>query len=103
MLLFKAMNVIEVSSQEVRFPAAAVQALERHDVVAVTHYGRRRHVVLSEDQFALIAPLLELLEEDARVPSELFMSNDDMRLERELAEDRASTEGENALIAAAID
>ncbi len=97
------MNVLEVSAQEIRLPASAVKALDQHTVVAVTHYGRRRHVILSEEQFELISPLLELLAEDARVPFELLMSRDDALLERALAEDRDPSDGEEALIAAALD
>jgi hypothetical protein len=91
-------NVVEVRSQEVRLPAEAVDALERHGVVAVTHYGRRRHVVLTDESFALVAPLLELLEQGARVPAELLMTTEDIALERALAEDREPSAAEEAII-----
>jgi hypothetical protein len=88
----------EVRAQDVRLPARAVEALERNEVVAVTHYGRRRHVVLSEERFSLVAPLLEALAAGAAVPSELLMTADDIALERALADDREPDEAEQALI-----
>ena len=90
-------------SQDVRLPALAVDALERHGVVAVTHYGRRRHVVLTDESFSLVEPLLELLEQGVRVPAELLMTTEDIALERALAEDRDPSDGEEALIEAALD
>ena len=97
------MDVVEVRSQEVRLPARALDALERDGAVAVTHYGRRRHVVLTDERFALVAPLLELLEQGARVPAELLMTTEDIALERALAEDREPSAAEEALIEAALD
>ena len=90
-------------SQDVRLPESALEALARDVPVAVTHYGRRRHVVLSEERFALVAPLLELLEQGASVPAELLMSEGDLALERALAEDRESAAGEEALIEEALE
>jgi hypothetical protein len=96
------MKVVEVRSQEVRLPATALQALGRREPVAVTHYGKRRHVVLAEEQFALVAPLLELLEEGVTVPMELLMTTEDIELERALAEDREPSAAEDELIASAL-
>jgi hypothetical protein len=96
-------DVIEVRSQEVRLPARAVEALERHSVVSVTHYGRRRHVVLTDESFALVAPLLELLEQGASVPAEMLMTTEDIALERALAEDREPSAAEGALIESALE
>jgi hypothetical protein len=96
------MDVVEVRSQEVRLPGRAVEALDRHGVVAVTHYGRRRHVVLSDERFSLVAPLLELLEEGAGVPAELLMTTDDIALERALAQDREPSPAEEQLIESAL-
>lgn len=96
------MEVIEVRSQEVRLPGRAVEALDRQGVVAVTHYGRRRHVVLTDERFSLVAPLLELLEQGAGVPAELLMTEDDIDLERALAEDRATSPAEEQLIETAL-
>lgn len=97
------MQVVEVRSQEVRLPARALDALDQHGVVAVTHYGKRRHVVLSDDRFALVAPLLELLEQGASVPSELLMTKEDIALERALAEDREPSAAEEALIESVLE
>lgn len=96
------MDVIEVRSQEVRLPSRAIEALERQGVVALTHYGRRRHVVLTEERFSLVAPLLELLEEGAGVPAELLMTTEDIALERALAEDRAPSPADEQLIEEAL-
>lgn len=96
-------DVTEVRSQEVRLPATALEALSRGGVVAVTHYGRRRHVVLPEERFSLVAPLLELLEEGARIPSELLMTTGDIALERALAEDREPCAAEETLIESVLE
>ncbi len=96
------MKIVEIRSHEMRLPGRALQALERREPVAVTHYGKRRHVVLAEEQFALVAPLLELLEEGASVPSELLMTEEDIALERALAADRRPDAAEDALVEAAL-
>ena len=96
------MDVVEVRSQEVRLPSRAVEALDRQGVVAVTHYGRRRHVVLTDERFSLVAPLLELLEEGVGMPAELLMTTDDIALERTLAEDREPDPAEEQLIDTAL-
>jgi hypothetical protein len=95
-------EVVEVPSQQVRFPARAIKALAAHRPVAVTRYGRRLHVVLTEEQFSLVEPLLELLQEGTAVSPELLRSTEDIELERALAEDRAVTEEENAQIASLL-
>ena len=92
------MRVVELPATDVRLSASAAQALSTEVPVVVTRYGRRSHVVLSAEQFALIEPLLELLAEGAAVPAELLMSEDDLDLERALAEDREPSPGETALI-----
>jgi hypothetical protein len=96
------MEVIEVRSQEIRLPGRAVETLDRQGVVAVTHYGRRRHVVLTDERFSLVAPLLELLDEGAGVPAELLMTAGDIELERTLAQDREPTPAEDQLIETAL-
>jgi hypothetical protein len=96
------MRIIEVCSTEVRLPRRAVEALDRQGVVAVTHYGRRRHVVLTDERFSLVAPLLELLEEGAAIPAELLMTTEDIALERALAEDREPSPAEEQLIETAL-
>jgi hypothetical protein len=97
------MQLLEIRSQDVRLPAEALEALEHDAAVVVTHYGRRRHVVLSEERFALVAPLLELLDEGVRVPAEMLMTASEIDLERALAEDREPAPGEEALIDATLD
>jgi hypothetical protein len=64
----------------------------------VTRYGRRQHVLLTNEQFELVAPLLELLEQGAAVSPELLMTSQDIELARDLAEDREPSAAENAQI-----
>ena len=97
------MRVVDVRAQEIRLPPRALEALARREVVAVTHYGKRRHVLLSEEQFSLVAPLLELLEQGASIPSEMLMTDEDIELERALADDREPSEADDALIDSLLD
>jgi PHD/YefM family antitoxin component YafN of YafNO toxin-antitoxin module len=92
------MKTVEVPASDVRLSKRATTALADRKPVTVTRYGRRAHVVLSADQFALVEPLLELLDEGVSVPAEILMTKDDLELERLLAEDREPTPGEEALI-----
>lgn len=96
------MKVVEIAAKEIRLPGEAVAALEEHGVVAVTHYGRRRHVILADEDFALVEPLLELLREGTEVPAEMLMTKEDIALERALAEDREPSPGEEELIEAVL-
>lgn len=96
------MELLEVAAQDVRLPADAVEALAAHRPVAVTRYGRRQHVLLTNEQFELVAPLLELLEEGVAVSPELLMTVQDIALERDLAEDREPSPAENAQIDALL-
>lgn len=96
------MELVEIPAHEVRLPAEAVEALAAHRPVAVTRYGRRQHVVLANEQFELVAPLLELLEQGAAVSPELLMTGQDLALERDLAEDREPSAAENAQIDALL-
>lgn len=93
------MKLVEVRSQDVRLPGEAVEALSAGTPVAVTRYGRPAQVVLSYEQFASIAPFLELLHEGALVSPEYLRSDADLALERELAEDREPTAEEEEQIA----
>lgn len=95
-------ELLEVPSREIRLPARAVEALAAHRPVAVTRYGRRLHVLLTEEQFSLLEPLLELLQEGATVSPELLRSAEDIELERALGADREATEAENAQIASLL-
>ncbi|HVS28762.1 MAG TPA: hypothetical protein VHE14_04370 [Solirubrobacteraceae bacterium] len=91
-------ETLEIPSQEVRLPAEAVEALTHGTPVAVTRYGQPVHVVLSQKQFASVAPLLELLNEGANVSPELLMTQEDIVLMRDLAEDREPSEAEEEQI-----
>jgi PHD/YefM family antitoxin component YafN of YafNO toxin-antitoxin module len=97
------MEIIEVPAREVRIPPSAAAALDAHKPVAVTRYGRRLHVLLSERQFELVAPLLELLENGVAVSPELLRTGADIALEHDLAEDRATPAVENAQIDELLD
>jgi PHD/YefM family antitoxin component YafN of YafNO toxin-antitoxin module len=92
-------NILDVPAQEARLSAKIAEALAERRPVAVTRYGKRLAVVLSEEQFELVAPLLELLEDGAFVSPELLKTKEDLELERELAQDRLPTEAEDAQIA----
>jgi len=96
------MKLVEVKSQEVRLPSHALEAIGRHEVVGVTHYGKRRIVCLNEEDYVLVEPLLDLLKEGRPVPSELLMSSEDIALERALAEDREPAPAEDELIELAL-
>lgn len=97
---------VEVRSQNVRIPAEAAEALAEGTPVAVTRYGSPTHVMLSEEQFSLVEPLLEMLQKGAVVSPELLMSENDIELMNDLANDREPAEAEAAqlenLIAAEI-
>jgi hypothetical protein len=93
------MDVLEVPAQEVRLSAKIAEALAERRPVAVNRYGKRLAVVLSDEQFDLVAPLLELLQEGALVSPELLKTEEDLELERALAQDRVPTDAEDAQIA----
>ena len=61
------MEILEFPARELRLPVEALDALGAGGVAAVTRYGRRRWYVLSDDQFALVAPVLELLLEQGEL------------------------------------
>lgn len=83
------MEILEFPARELRLPVEALDALGAGGVAAVTRYGRRRWYVLSDHQFALVAPVLELLlEQGGPVSPELQMTQEDIALARELADDR---------------
>jgi PHD/YefM family antitoxin component YafN of YafNO toxin-antitoxin module len=95
-------RTIELPATDVRLSASAAEALADERPVVVTRYGKRSHVVLTSDQFALVEPLLEFLEEGRTLPAELMMTNDDLALQKMLAEDREPSPGELALVDAVI-
>jgi hypothetical protein len=92
------MAPVEVPAHEVRLSKRAAAALADFQTVAVTRYGRRSHVVVSAERFALVEPLLELLDDGVVVPVEMLLTTADLELERLLAEDRDPTPEEEALI-----
>lgn len=82
------MDVLELPARELRLPVDELDALAADAVAAVTRYGRRRWYLLSDDQFALVAPLLELLlAQGGPVSPELQMTREDLALARDLADD----------------
>ncbi len=96
------MQLITVSAKQVRLPPEAVEALASGEAVGVTKYGKRRAVVLSDEDFALVEPLLDLLKRGASMPAEMTMTADDIVLERDLASDRESSAQEDELIERAL-
>src|SRR6187551_1370775 len=92
------MNVLEVRAQDVRLSAEIASALADRRPVAVNRYGKRIAVLLSGDQFELVAPLLALLDDGRLVSPELLKTDEDFALERDLALDRLSTDEEDAQI-----
>jgi len=92
-------DVLEVAAQEVRLSAKIAEALAERRPVAVNRYGKRLAVLLSEEQFDQVAPLLELLQEGAAVSPELLKTEDDLELERALAQDRLPADAEQEQIA----
>lgn len=90
------MSVIEVKAQDVRIPAEATEALAGGKAVAVTRYGRRTAVLIPDEQFSLIEPVLELLNKGTSVSPELLMTEEDIALMRELAQDREPADAEAA-------
>ena len=91
-------EMIEVPAKEVRLPQVATEALAQGRGVIVTRYGKPIHVVLSEGQFASVAPLLEVLTDGATVSPEMQMTRDDIDLMRDLADDRDVAEEEQQQI-----
>src|SRR4051794_12125332 len=90
------MSPVEVKSQEVRLPAQASKALAEGVPVVVTRYGQRTVVLLSEEQYSLVEPLLELLTKGVTVSPELLMTEEDIALMGDLANDREPSEAEEA-------
>lgn len=90
------MNRLEVRSQDVRIPAEVSEALAEGVPVAVTRYGSPTHVMLSEEQFSLVEPFLEMLQKGAIVSPEMLMSESDIELMNDLADDREPAEAEAA-------
>jgi PHD/YefM family antitoxin component YafN of YafNO toxin-antitoxin module len=92
-------EILEIPSKEFRLPTEAIEALSDGKPVAVTRYGQPVHVVLSQERFAQVAPLLELLTEGVTVSPELLMSKQDIELMQDLADDREPAKAEEEQIA----
>jgi len=92
------MDILEVPAEEVRLSAAIADALAQRRPVAVNRYGKRLAVLLSGEQFDLVAPLLSLLQDGAHVSPELLKTDEDLELERALADDRDPSDAEDEQI-----
>lgn len=90
--------VIDINAEEIRLPERARRALAHGSRVRISRYGHPAAYVLGGEQYALVAPLLDLMEAGVRVSPELLMSGEDIALARDLAEDRDTTPGEDAVI-----
>ncbi len=91
-------SVIDITAEEIRLPERARKALERGSRLRISRYGHPSAYVLGGEQYALVAPLLDLMEEGVHVSHELLMSSEDIALARDLAEDRDTTPEEEAVI-----
>ena len=96
------MEVLEVPAQEVRLSAKIAEAIAERRPVAVNRYGKRLAVLLSVEQFDLVAPLLSLLQDGVQVSPELLKSDEDLELERALARDRDPSDAEEEQIDALL-
>ena len=96
------MQLKTINARDVRLPADAVEALESGEAVAVARYGKRSAVLLSDEDFALVEPLLDLLKQGLAMPAEMTMTAGDIALEAELASDREPSAQEDELIERAL-
>jgi PHD/YefM family antitoxin component YafN of YafNO toxin-antitoxin module len=90
--------VIDITAEEIRLPERVREALASGRRVCISRYGRPAAYLLGGDQYALVAPLLDLIDQGVHVSHELLMSSDDIALARDLAEDRETTPAEQAVI-----
>jgi hypothetical protein len=90
--------LVDITAEEVRLPERAREALERGRRVCISRYGRPAAYVLGGEQYTLVAPLLDLIEEGVVVSHEMLMSAADAALARDLAEDRETSPAEAAAI-----
>jgi hypothetical protein len=90
--------VIDITAEEVRLPERVREALANGRRVCINRYGRPTAYLLGGDQYALVAPLLDLIDRGVHVSHELLMSDDDIALASDLAEDRETTPEEQAVI-----
>ena len=66
--------------------------------MVITRDGKPVHVVLPEEQFELVAPLLDVLKEGVTMSPEMLMTKNDIELMRDLADDRDVAEEEQQQI-----
>lgn len=91
-------DAVEVQARDVRLPAEATEAVAEGTPVVVTRYGQRTLVMLSDREFSLVEPMLELLKKGVSVSPEMLMTEDDVELMRDLANDREPDEAERAVL-----
>jgi len=93
---------VSITAEEMRLPGEARVKLEQGGHVVVTKYGKPHAALLSWETFALLGPMLELIEAGAVVPPEALMTEDDVTLLNELARDEHVAPSEEALITALL-
>lgn len=81
-------ELCEVAAKDVRLPREATDALSEGRPVLVTRYGKPIHVLMPEDRFHQVLPLLEALSEGVTLSPEMQMTKADIDLMRDLADDR---------------
>ena len=92
------MGEIAIKAEDMRLPVSAREALDHGDRVLITRYGQPTTALLSYESYARVAPLLELMEQGAVISPELLMSQADIALMKDLAQDTENTPAEDALI-----
>jgi hypothetical protein len=96
------MKEIAIKAEDLRLPAEARDALEGGACVLITRYGKPTSALLKFETYALVAPLLELIEAGVVVSPEMLMTKDDIALARDLADDTETTSAEEAMIEALL-
>lgn len=88
-----------VPSEDVRLSSQARAALDESGRLIVTRYGQPAGAYLTWDRYALIEPMLDLLEEGVVLSPELLMTKDDIALIADLGTDDEPTPAEDAVMA----
>ena len=96
------MTEIAIKAEDLRLPTEAREALEDGACVLITRYGKPTSALLKFETYALVAPLLELIEAGVVVSPEMLMTTDDIALARDLADDTETTSAEAAMIEALL-
>jgi hypothetical protein len=92
------MTEIAIKAEDLRLPAEARDALEGGACVLITRYGKPTSALLKFETYALVAPLLELIQAGVVISPEMLMTIDDIELARDLADDTETTSAEAAMI-----